>query len=230
MTQNYWSFIYKWVITVISENVNCLAPEPFLENVGSINSLFHYYSIYQTLERYQVLSYLPVKEVAYLQIFIKSINDKETLSWTTFLYPFSTMLWIMLVFTATIIATFLTFFERHFGLSDKSSLVLEYLRNLWNALKANFGGEPGYEYENVILKTISFGCLLAGVIIWGAYQASLTSELSVIKLKLPFIDPETLYRSDFRLVFTKKYYGLPNKRTTPNKRKYPQKTTPFFPK
>ena len=179
------------MITVISENVNCLVPEPFLEKIGSIISLFHYYSLYQTLERCQVLSFLPAKEVVYLQIFIKSINDKETLSWTTFLYPFSTMLWIMLVFTATSIAILLTFFERYFGLSDKSSLLLEYLRNLWITIKANFGGEPGYEYENIILKTILFGCLLAGVIIWGAYQASLTSELSVIKLKLPFIDPET---------------------------------------
>ena len=68
-------------------------------------------------------------------------------------------------------------------------------------MKANFSGEPGYDYENIMLKTILFGCLLAGVIIWGAYQASLTSELSVKKLKLPFIDPETLHQSDFRLAF-----------------------------
>ena len=188
-------------ILPFSHTGNCIFDVPFHEIICSIDFFIHYYSLSQTAERSQVLNYLPIKEVAYLQIFIRSINGEETISWTTFLYPFSTMLWLMLIFTAIIIAILLTFYEQYFGLSSKSSVFIEYLRNLWIAMKANFSGEPGYDYENITLKTILFGCLLAGVIIWGAYQASLTSELSVKKLKLPFIDPETLYQSDFRLAF-----------------------------
>ena len=104
----------------------------------------------------------------------------------------------MLTFAALFIATFLTILERYFGLTDESFILHEYLIKIWIAIKANFGGEPGYEYENISLKIILLGCLLAGVINWGAYQASLTSELSVIKLKLPFIDLETLHKSNFR--------------------------------
>ena len=116
------------------------------------------------------------------------------------------MLWLTMIFAAIIIAILLTFFEHYFGLPNKSSFLIEYLRNLWIAIKANFGGEPGYDYEKITLKIILFGCFLAGVIIWGAYQASLTSELSVKKLNLPFIDPETLHKSNFRLAFMSVVY------------------------
>ena len=65
-------------------------------------------------------------------------------------------------------------------------------------LKTNFGGEPSVENENIVFNTVLLECLIAGIIVWGAYQASLTSELSIIKLKLPFIDLETLYESDYK--------------------------------
>ena len=65
-------------------------------------------------------------------------------------------------------------------------------------LKTNFGGEPGVENENVVFNTVLLECLVAGIVVWGAYQASLTSELSIIKLKLPFIDLQTLHESDYK--------------------------------
>ena len=72
-------------------------------------------------------------------------------------------------------------------------------------MRINFGGEPGHEHKNLTLKIIFLTCLFAGIIIWGAYQASLTSELSVVKLKLPFNDLESLYDSSYRLGVFKKY-------------------------
>ena len=153
--------------------------------------------MFQTPDRCQVLDCLPVTRTYNLQIFIKSTKE-ETISWSTFLHPFSIMLWVMLLSSAVIIATLLTVLERYFGLFDESFLLHEYLIKIWITIKANFGGEPGYGYENTSLKIILLGCLLAGVVNWGAYQASLTSELSVIKLKLPFNDLESLHKSDFR--------------------------------
>ena len=70
------------------------------------------------------------------------------------------------------------------------------LKNL--PLKSNAGGEHSPGHNSTIYDIVLFDCLLVGSIVWMAYQASLTSELSVIKLKLPFIDPETLYRSDYK--------------------------------
>ena len=99
-----------------------------------------------------------------------------------------------------ILGALLTLLERQYRLTNNSFLFLEYLKNVWVTMKTNFGGEPGDEHEIFSLKVIILDCLLVGIVTWGAYQASLTSELAIIKLKLPFWDLETLYQSNFRLV------------------------------
>ena len=73
-----------------------------------------------------------------------------------------------------------------------------YWKNLWIAMKANAGGRPSFVHKNPAYQMVSFVCLLAGVIIWIVYRASFTSELSVIKLNLPFNDLESLSKSDFK--------------------------------
>jgi len=106
----------------------------------------------------------------------------------------------MLVLVALFGAIIVTSIEKHFGKSNDSFIILEYIKNVWIALKIDFGGEPGHEHENLTLKIILFTYLTGGIVIWGAYQASLTSELSVVKIKLPFNDLESLYNSNFRLL------------------------------
>ena len=99
----------------------------------------------------------------------------------------------------TLIAAFvLTALERCFEESNKSFIIRDYAKNVWIFITMNFGGEPGCEHKNFTLKIILLNFLIAGIVIWGAYQASLTSELSVVKLKLPFNDLESLHNSDFR--------------------------------
>jgi hypothetical protein len=46
---------------------------------------------------------------------------------------------------------------------------------------------------------VIFTSLLAGTVVWISYRASLTSELSVAKKKLPFNDLESLSNTDYRL-------------------------------
>ena len=142
---------------------------------------------------------LPVLKSFRYSLYIKSTQDKD-ITWKTFVHPFSAWLWIMLILVALIAAIILTALEIYFEESKKSFIVLDYARNVWIFMRINFGGEPGYEHKSFTLKIIFLISLIAGIIIWGAYQASLTSELSVVKLKLPFNDLESLYNSDFRLV------------------------------
>jgi hypothetical protein len=61
-----------------------------------------------------------------------------------------------------------------------------------------------------------FNCLLVGSLVWISYRAALTSELSVVKTKLPFTDLKTLAETDYRLLLSRKntavshrhdYYG-----------------------
>ena len=153
----------------------------------------------QTSSRCQALTCMPAIDNAKAELFIKSLEG-QAISWTTFSNPFYIDMWLMILAVAVIIASILTFIEKvQGGLSHGKSLCFaDYLKNLWVALKSNFGGEHSSVIKSLIYDIVLFDCLLVGSVVWMAYQASLVSELSVIKYKLPFIDLESLYRSDYK--------------------------------
>ena len=133
------------------------------------------------------------------EVFIERIEN-EALSWTAYLNPLSMELWLILIIVSLITSSFLTIIERFFIKSITEKLpIFNFLKNLWVAFKANFGGKPNYSKPaNTTHKIIMLECLLVGSIVWMAYRASLTSELSVKKLKLPFNSLESLLASDYR--------------------------------
>ena len=89
--------------------------------------------------------------------------------------------------------------ERIFGPSkDYDFFMNHYLTNLWVAFKANAGGKPSSIKKTASYKIVLFDCLLVGSVVWMAYRASFTSELSVKKLKLPFNDLESLSKTSYR--------------------------------
>ena len=142
---------------------------------------------------------MPATDNAKAKLFIKSLEG-QAISWSTFSNPFYIDMWLMILAVAVIIASILTFIEKiHGGVTNGKSLCFaDYLKNLWVALKSNFGGEHSSVIKSLIYDIVLFDCLLVGSVVWMAYQASLVSELSVIKYKLPFIDLESLYRSDYK--------------------------------
>ena len=133
------------------------------------------------------------------EVFIERIEN-EAFSWTAYLNPFSMELWLILIIVSLITSSFLTILERFFIKSITEKLpIFNFLKNLWVAFKVNFGGKPNYSVPaNTTHKIVMFECLLVGSLIWMAYRASLTSELSVKKLKLPFNSLESLLTSDYR--------------------------------
>ena len=133
------------------------------------------------------------------EVFIERIEN-EAFSWTAYLNPLSMELWLILIIVSILTSSFLTIIERFFIKSITEKLpIFNFLKNLWVAFKANFGGKPNYSKPaSTTHKIIMFECLLVGSIIWMAYRASLTSELSVKKLKLPFNNLESLLASDYR--------------------------------
>ena len=152
-----------------------------------------------TSSRCQALTCMPATDNAKAKLFIKSLEG-QAISWSTFSNPFYIDMWLMILAVAVIIASILTFIEKiHGGVTNGKSLCFaDYLKNLWVALKSNFGGEHSSVIKSLIYDIVLFDCLLVGSVVWMAYQASLVSELSVIKYKLPFIDLESLYRSDYK--------------------------------
>ena len=152
----------------------------------------------QTILRSYVLDPLPAINNGKAKVFIKAIRN-EHISWTTFLSVFTIELWGTLILVAMIISCFLTSVEKIFDVKDKFSYV-NYLENLWLAFKANFGGKPNSIHESSSYKISIFYCLLVGSIFWIAYRAEIISELSVLKVKMPFDSLQDLSKSNYRQV------------------------------
>ena len=151
----------------------------------------------QTLPRAHALNLLPAISNGRFEIFIKTIED-EALSWNIFLNPFSNEMWFVLFLVSLVISFFLTLIERLFCSKDQGFTPMDFLTNLWVAIKANAGGKPSKLQKNTVHRIVLFDCLIVGSVIWMAYRASFTSELSVKKLKLPFNDLESLSKTDYK--------------------------------
>ena len=130
-------------------------------------------------------------------IMIKPTDDRLT-SWTLFLNPLSSGVWIVLIIVVALISLIFTGIEVLFDLTNEKFYLLVYLKNLWIGLKANFGGKPSSIHKINVYQIVLFTSLLVGSLIWISYRASFTSELSVVKTKLPFDDLETLFTSDYK--------------------------------
>ena len=151
----------------------------------------------QTVPRALALALLPAIGSEKAEVFIKPIED-EALSWTAYINPFSNDMWLVLFLVSLVVSFFLTLIERFFCSEDQGFLPVDYLTNLWVAIKANAGGKPSKLQKNTVHRIVLFDCLLVGSVIWMAYRASFTSELSVKKLKLPFNDLESLSKTGYR--------------------------------
>ena len=129
-------------------------------------------------------------------MFIKPIETEEV-SWRTFLNTLSDELWITILIIALVISCLITGVELMFN-SNYSSCFPICTTNLWVAFKANFGGKPSFAHKSFTIQIILFTCLLVGSVIWMAYRASLTSELSVTRVSKPFDSLESLLESDYK--------------------------------
>ena len=85
-------------------------------------------------------------------------------------------------------------------------LMADYAGNFWLALKANLGGKPSSSPKSATHRITLFICLLGGSVIWMAYRASFTSELSVVKLDLPFNDLESLSTTNYKYTKRNKFW------------------------
>ena len=153
--------------------------------------------MYQTVSRAHVLDLLPAISNVKAEIFIKTSED-EVISWSTYLNPFSNEMWLVLIVVAVVNSFVFTVINKVFCSNEQGVIALHFLKNLWVAVKANFGGKPNKLQKNTSYQILLFDCLLVGSVIWMAYRASFTSELSIRKLKLPFNDLESLLKSDYK--------------------------------
>lgn len=104
--------------------------------------------------------------------------------------PFTDFVWLGIIVTTTIIA-----FAKIFTAKSKNVI-----GTFWATFVANFGGYfEGNLSQMKAFKFIVFLTLFWGNVIWMAYQASLTVELTNSEQKIPFRDMNEFLYSDWKL-------------------------------
>ena len=123
------------------------------------------------------------------------ISDNEEIDFNTYITPFTSILWTIVILTGTILATMKSLF-----LHMNGELKFFGFNYIWTSFTGFFGGGPNVTpidsksyYKITIVVT-----LLCGAVIWISYRAGLTSELSVISKSYPFTDIMTFSKTNWR--------------------------------
>ncbi len=92
--------------------------------------------------------------------------------------------------------------KRYFRSCYLTQTVKELVYNYYIVFRSNLGGAPFpiQGDKTFQMKSLLFSIFFASNIVWMSYRASLTSELSSMKLKLPFSTLEELLQSNYRLI------------------------------
>lgn len=157
-----------------------------------------------TGERFEAVNYAPAIGYETFGLFIWRSASEEELSWLTFTRPFANHLWLALFASAALVCLFLELFSALLdscrGLSHCLGSVMETYLLLFFAYFAKRPEKfPGGEHERTdMFKVILFSTLFWGNMVFMAYRASLTSELSVRLSKQPFSNLEEFLESDYQ--------------------------------
>ena len=160
-----------------------------------------------TRERFEAINFIPPVGIETYGIFISKSGSKEELSWISFLLPFSNILWLALLMNSLVAVLFMKTLQKLLhGTRNRERNLLqisgELISNYWVMCCTYLGRKPATfptdkEGSNVF-KVITFVVLFCGNVIFMAYRASLTSELSTRRAKLPFHNLQGFQDSDYR--------------------------------
>ena len=138
----------------------------------------------------------------------------EEQAWLSFLYPLRYEVWAWLFINALILPLIIRFVEMSYNYSYYGSgsgrkqkmkykkLLLALLSDFWLVGSSNFGkaasSSKNAKEDETALRILLFFILLCGNVVFMAYRASLTAELSVKRNSLPFDSPKEAYLSNHK--------------------------------
>ena len=159
-----------------------------------------------TSERFDAVNYAPAIGYETFGLFIWRSASAEELSWMTFLKPLANHLWLTLLASAFLVCIFIQMFSAILG-SRRRDGPWDYIGNSLETylvlICAYFAKKavkfPGGHHERTdMFKVILLSTLFWGNVVFMAYRASLTSELSARRSKLPFTNLEEFLGSNYR--------------------------------
>lgn len=145
-------------------------------------------------------------------LFLKRSFITQEYHWSLFLEPFSKYLWLFLIVNALVCVVILRILDmtHQSCLGSKASFYLAMLSDSWMVVGSYFAMRPSLAEGRalqVYSKVFIFSIFLIGNVVFMTYRASLTSELSVRKDRIPFSTPGELLELDFNLVVRGKSVG-----------------------
>ena len=155
--------------------------------------------LYYTIDRALYVNYLPPVTSYFAAIYIPKTNS-EIVDFDTYIAPFTHLLWIILTFLIVSFVIIKIFFLKiHVGNIKIFGGGLEF-DHFWTSFTGFFGGKPFPTPIDSIssYKIAIVSKLLCGTVVWIAYRAGLTAELSVNHPKFPFTDMESFSKTNWR--------------------------------
>ena len=156
-------------------------------------------------ERFDVVNFSPPLGLETYAIFISRSGASEELSWASFLLPFSRTLWLVLAANVLLVVSLVNTFQ---GMLDKDKgwniNCGKFLSQYWMIFCSYFGRDPKNfpkdRNGSSFFQTIAFIVLLCNNVVFMTYRASLTSELSTRRSKLPFTSLEEFHGTNYQQV------------------------------
>ena len=146
------------------------------------------------IDRALYVNFLPTIKPHWSAIYIP-MTYHEDIDLDTYVQPFSSILWTIVILTGTILSMMKLLF---LYINDNTKpFGFDYI---WTSFTGFFGGRPNVtpidskSYYNAAI----FVTLLCGTVIWISYRAGLTSELSVKSKSYPFTDMMTFSKTNWR--------------------------------
>ena len=157
--------------------------------------------LYYTIDRALYVNYLPPVTSYFAAIYIPKTNT-EIVDFDTYIAPFKHLLWISLTFlTVSFVIIKIFFLKIHVHNIKLFGGGLEF-EHFWTSFTGFFGGKPSPTPIDSIssYKIAIVSKLLCGTVVWIAYRAGLTAELSVNNPKYPFTDMESFSSTNWRYI------------------------------
>lgn len=163
-------------------------------------------SLTLTSERWEGFQFLPPIGTSHDAIFIQN-NLQHQKDWDLFFRPFTPALWHFLSIVTVVFTVLVAFIQYFYERPRQSKGIwgrfLEMAEIYWILFSSYFGKSPPtkqtiWRPKRIALEVFLFSIFLVGNIIFMTFRASLTSELSVGKVKMPFSHPDELLSTKYR--------------------------------
>jgi hypothetical protein len=149
-------------------------------------------------ERYLAIDYLVPLKSSLNGIFVNKNSMKESLDFEVFQKPFDKWTWTTLISSSLIVT--ISIFLASNVLNQGNLKYLNFIDIFSKSLKANLGSAsfttPTNKFHS--LQMVIFVTLIAGNVIWIAYNGALLSKLIEPRFEKPFHDLESLAESNYR--------------------------------